>query len=107
MALSCYQHKHKSPNALRLRQDQHYLHFRAEIALPFFKSEASGCMFAPLAFVLISKLPLLLCSVLCLFVSGCATVSAGEIKRISKRRLGEAATEFGAPTSPPVIGHTF
>lgn len=30
-----------------------------------------------------------------------------EIKRISKRRLGEAVTEFGAPTSPPVIGHTF
>lgn len=30
-----------------------------------------------------------------------------EIKRISKQPLGEAATEFGAPTSPPVIGHTF
>lgn len=38
---------------------------------------------------------------------GFCHIECREIKRISKQRLGGAATESGAPTSPPVIGHTF
>lgn len=105
MALSCYLHNHfqmyfscmkMNTNCIFVQK----LFWRFEVgSLWMYVCPSCICINLPAS-------PSSLFSPACVCVGFCH-IECREIKRISKRRLGEAATEFGAPTSPPVIGHTF
>lgn len=96
MALCCYQPRHQSSKCVSAAGRSAPTAFSCRNRSDVLKSEAAGCMFAPLAFILISPLPLLLCSVLCMFVSGFATVSAG---RLSAYQSSHSAKQ--RPSSVP------